>query len=117
MKKLLLLNLILIITTAGKAQITINFETPDSLLQIDTANVNNVWQIGAPTKTFFDSAYSAPNAIVTDTFNFYSDTNHSVFTLKVYDPSWGFFGPSIEVGYRHKFDTDSLQDGGYIEVS
>ncbi len=118
MKKLLLLHLILIIATVCKAQfITINFETPDSLVNIDTTIANNIWQISVPAKTFFDSAYSAPNAIVTDTLNFYPDTNLSSFTIMVWDPSWMFWDPSIGISFWHKFDTDSLQDGGYIEVS
>ena len=71
MKKLILV-LMLLIGMRGNAQIwqlseNIYFETTDSLLKIDTNLIGNIWQIGTPSKTFFDSAYSVPNAIVTDT--------------------------------------------------
>ncbi|MDA3953800.1 MAG: transposase [Bacteroidales bacterium] len=48
-----------------------------------------IWQIGTPNKTFFDSAYSSPNAIITDTVNYYPINN------KVH-----------EKGYRNKSLTD-----------
>ena len=35
---------------------TINFESPDTILKIDTAS-QNIWQIGIPDKLYFDSAY------------------------------------------------------------
>jgi len=40
----------------------------DSSLTIG-ADSNNIWQIGIPCKIFFNSAYSEPLAILTDTIN------------------------------------------------
>ncbi|MEI7981068.1 MAG: T9SS type A sorting domain-containing protein [Bacteroidota bacterium] len=96
-----------------------DFETPDSLLQIDISLTGNIWQIGTPSKIFFDSAYSIPKAIVTDTMNFYPPNNFSAFTIKISDPAWNpAYQPNrTSITFHHKYDTDSLQDGGYIEVS
>lgn len=91
-----------------------HLESPCSLIQLDTST-QNIWQIGEPQKPFFDTAYTCPNALVTDTINPYPVANNSYFdlTLSVYDYYW--FG--IIVGFRHKFQTDTLTDGGYIDVS
>lgn len=94
------------------------FEAPDSLLHIDTSLIDNIWQIGRPSKIFFDSAWSIPNAILTDTLQSYPTNNFSAFTIKVYDPAWNIPGDEVtSISYFHKFDTDSLHDGGYIEFS
>jgi len=122
MRKWILVFLLLIGISAN-AQISmlfenIYFETPDSLLKMDTMLIGNIWQIGRPSKTFFDSAYSIPNAIVTDTINFYPSNNLSTFTIKISDPSWNQQQLNrTSINFMHKFDTDSLIDGGYIEVS
>lgn len=97
---------------------TINFESnDDSVIKIDTTNPSNIWQIGKPQKTFFDSAYSKPNAIVTDTINFYSVNNISSFVLKIYDSNWLSWPPDIIISFMHKYDTDTLKDGGIVEIS
>lgn len=97
-------------------QFTINFENNNNtLIKIDTSNLSNIWQIGKPQKVIFDSAYSKPNAIVTDTINFYPPNNISSFTLKIFDSN--MFGWDIWVSLKHKYDTDSLMDGGYVEIS
>jgi hypothetical protein len=123
MKKLYLLISLAFISAASHSQgwsqpYTINFESPDSILSIDTVS-GNIWQIGRPSKTFFNNANSLPNAIVTDTLNYYPPNNLSSFKIKVYDPAWGpvwnFYW--IGVYFSHKYDTDSLHDGGYIETS
>jgi hypothetical protein len=90
------------------------FETPCILVNIDTS-AQNIWQIGEPQKPFFNEAYSIPNALITDTLNSYPTQNHSFFDLKfcVYD--YYIFG--IIVGFKHKYQTDTLSDGGYIDVS
>lgn len=96
---------------------TITFEEPYEYLVIDTSS-QNIWQIGEPNKIFFDSAYSIPNAIVTDTLNFYPINNNSYFDLKIgafnYDDGYPY---DIFIEIKHKFDTDTLKDGGFITVS
>ncbi len=95
---------------------TITFEEPYEYLKIDTSS-RNIWQIGEPNKIFFDSAFSTNNAIVTDTLNNYPVNNYSFFDLYIglYNNPWYYFSNFIEI--KHKFDTDTLKDGGYITVS
>lgn len=79
---------------------------------VDTTNSID-WQIGTPSKTHFDSAYSVTNAIVTDTLTNYPLNSNMHFDLHVQNniPH----GNLIE--FWHKLDSDSLLDGGFIEVS
>ena len=136
MKKSLLIISLSLITSFLSAQLplgyyeSISFDPPspvyisinvtDTILKIDTSIVGNIWQIGKPHKTIFDSAYSHPNAIVTDTIHYYPPNNFSAFTVKIFDPAWMSLtapSPCIEFSFMHKFDMDSLKDGGYIEIS
>lgn len=98
----------------------IDFENgKDSLIRIDKTNPSNIWQIGKPQKIFFDSAYSISNTIVTDTINSYPINNSSSFTLKLIDSvlMTQFAYPDIIVNFKNKYNTDTLKDGGYVEVS
>jgi len=98
----------------------ISLNTADSIiLKIDTSASENIWQIGKPHKTLFDSAYSRPNAIVTDTIHYYPPNNSSAFTIKIFDPAWtGYYiEDQDDISFKHKYDTDSLRDGGYVEIS
>ena len=89
-----------------------NLESYCGLLKMDTSS-QNIWQIGKPMKVFFDTAYSIPNALVTDTLNPYPVSNHSYFDLVIRN----FYYLDMIVSFRHKFQTDTLTDGGYIELS
>ena len=67
--------------------IYISINVPDStIFKIDTSVAGNIWQIGKPHKTIFDSAYSRPDAIVTDTIHDYPANNLSTFAIKIFDP-------------------------------
>ncbi len=90
------------------------FELDCNWIHLDTSALN-IWQIGTPEKPFFDTAYSIPNAIVTDTINPYPITNHSYFDVKL--SIYQQYYDNLIIGFRHKFQTDTLIDGGYIEVS
>lgn len=83
-------------------------------IDIDTVS-QNVWQIGTPQKTIFDSAATQPYAIVTDTINFYPTNNTSRFIAKV----WMNFGPwgIFALQWKQKLDLDQGFDGGIIEYS
>lgn len=100
--------------TKGQSDTTISFEGVSTLIQIDTSYADNIWQIGSPNKVVFDSAYSAPNTIVTDTVAFYPVNNLSSFTLQI--PFLNSID-MVDVNFRHKYDTQAGQDGGYIELS
>ena len=120
MKRLILIITCIILVTQLFSQSlydfydTINFEHPSSNLVIGTS-AENIWQIGKPGKLFFDSAYTYSNAIVTDTINYYPINNYSYFELKF---NFDLFKYSVfHVSFEHKFDTDTLKDGGYLNVS
>lgn len=82
---------------------------------IDTASTD-LWQVGAPQKGFFNAPLSSPNVIVTDTVNPYPAGNTSSFTVKAATNVFGFW-PVFFLRFYHAFDTDTLLEGGYLEVS
>ena len=93
---------------------TITFEAPDSVLNrcvvVDTVHYpHNRWQIGKPHKILFDSAYSWPNAIVTDTLFPYCPNDTSVFTIHFpweIINSLGYPDIPMDVYFNYKIDTD-----------
>ena len=94
----------------------ISFEEPSPYIKILPLS-QNIWQIGTPQKTLFNASYTLPKAIVTDTINNYPINNLSTFELIIgqfNDPvySWNVF-----LDFRHKYNSDADNDGGYITVS
>lgn len=77
----------------------------------------NLWQISEPNKTFFNSAYSPINAIITDEVDNYPLNNHSYFDMYISGVGGQNGLPQMQIQFKHKFDTDSLLDGGYISIS
>jgi len=89
----------------------------NSALFIDTVSYKrNQWQIGRPKKRVFDSAFTYPNAIVTDTSAPCLPNDTSVFVLKIAS------GPSPSAyelywfSFVYKLDIDS-GDIAMLEVS
>lgn len=95
---------------------TITFESGYEYLSLDTS-ADNIWQIGQPSKVFFDSAFSAPNAIVTDTLLNYPVNVNSHFDLYIGEYNFPEYPYNIAIQIQHKFDTDTLKDGCFISVS
>lgn len=87
-----------------------SYDTTTLSLEIDTSNINNIWQIGKPQKTIFNQAKTQPNAIVTDTTNTYPVNNNSVFYVNYSNYNCAYFE-----GYYY-CDTDT-NDYGTIELS
>jgi hypothetical protein len=78
----------------------------------------NCWQVGHPSKTYFNEAYSIPLAIVTDTGSSYPVNSQSSFSFRIIDTLFGPpCGGATYFQFKHKFDTDTLQDYGYVEYS
>jgi len=108
-------------TTFAQFNYIIDFDSPyseNNHIIIDTvSNLNNIWQIGVPDKTVFDSAYSITHAIVTDTLNPYPVNDTSSFILKHIRP--GVFGSneSLQLNFWFKFNSDTLTDYGMVEAS
>jgi hypothetical protein len=140
MKKLLLVILATVATINSKGQTNyinvcvdcnnlfhnFDFYSPtDStnyFFSIDTSQSNNLWQLGIPTKTVFNSGYGGPKAFVTDTLNPYPTNNISSFQFSMLNCSWitqgncgGYEG--VWVNIITKVNSDSTKDGGTIEVS
>jgi len=94
-----------------------NFENPNLRLVIDTSNVNNDWVISSTNKPFFGQANSLPNAIMTDSVNPYTPTNLSYFDLNFSAWDGAGFPFNMYIQFDHKYETDTLIDGGFITVS
>ncbi len=77
----------------------------------DTANI---WQIGRPQKTIFNSAATLPNALVTDTIHYYPVNNISRFTITIHP--WINYG-ILALQWKQKIDLDSGYDGAIVEYS
>jgi len=71
------------------------------------------WQVGHPSKTFFNAAYSAPLAIVTDTVNPYGINLNCSFSFSFENLPYG----ASYLEFTHKYDSDTLNDYGMVEVS
>ncbi len=84
------------------------------LIDMDTS-ASNVWQIGTPQKVIFNRAATLPNAIVTDTVNFYPTDNTSRFRIRIYN-DWGGWG-IFALQWMQKLDMDAAFDGGVVEFS
>jgi hypothetical protein len=99
----------------------LNFDTSLGFchLTIDTlTDSTNIWQVGKPQKTVFDSAYSPKNVIVTDSLNPYAINDTSYFIITNTTGFGGFTVPSVVLlsGYYY-VNTDTLTDYGKIEFS
>ena len=93
----------------------INFEDNQCPIYytIDTTQIGSIWNICTPNKPLFDSAYSVPKAILTDSSGTYPINDTSSFIIKTL--IGGFDVPCI--GGMYKMDCDSLHDFGIIEIS
>ena len=103
-------------------QCLLNFETSlhcwGDTLWVDTVNNhNNVWQIGQPNKTIFNSSHSAPNAIVTKLDTFYPTNDTSSFIIShIADMALNAYG-IMWINADFKINSDTLSDYGIIEFS
>ncbi len=96
----------------------LDFEAPEPYLGLDTAAVSgNIWQIGMPGKLLLNNTFSGNHAIITDTLNPYPVNNHSYFDVYIGGFNICIYPEMIFVEIYHQYDTDTLQDGGYITVS
>jgi hypothetical protein len=100
-------------------KVTIDFDTFSPYIKIDTSQPNNIWQIGKPKKTLFNSAYSGSNAIITDTVNPYPVINTSSFLLILpILPGKISREPLItQIEFYSKIDCDLADDSAIIEMS
>lgn len=124
MKQLLLLIPLTLIslTSIGQAWWGINFDNNswplyhDRIVRDTITNTNCLWQVGQPTKTIFTSAYSIPNAILTDTLNPVPANDTSVFYLKHERDNITMPFHAFRLHFWYRMDGDST-DFGTIEIS
>lgn len=79
---------------------------------------NQVWQVGYSSK--FDGVPSTKPALYTDTVLSYPVNMNERVTMVLYDidpQSGGTPSFSYDIRFWHRFETDSLTDGAYIEIS
>lgn len=99
---------------------TINFDNGYYLdkIFIDTiSNTNNSWKIGTPNKSFFQSAFSSPNAICTDLNKSYPSNDTSSFTISHQaEAGYAYYGGML-FSVKYRIDCDSINDYGIIEYS
>jgi len=96
-----------------------NYGCYNDYLWIDTiSDTNNIWQIGVPQKTIFNSAYSLSNAIITDTINPYpvNDTSSFIYVNIAECMGSPCSGVNLISG-QYKVNSDSLNDFGTIWFS
>ncbi len=121
MRRLIAILTVLLVANTIFAQWGTGFEYSNLLddhIIIDTvSNPNNIWQIGVPDKTVFDSAYSGTHVIVTDTLNPYPTNDTSSFIFKYKRPEPLGLNVSVQLNFWFKINSDSLQDFGMVEVS
>ena len=75
---------------------------------------NTAWEIGIPYKSGMNDTYDGFPALVTGLENNYSLNSSDYFEVKI--PYMYIWGEGI-LSFWHKYDTDSLKDGGFIELS
>lgn len=75
---------------------------------------NKIWEIGIPNKMGMNDSYDGLPAIVTGLNNTYPLNSSNYFEIEIpYEYIWG----EGILSFWHKYDTDSLNDGGIIELS
>lgn len=111
----LLLALCVLRSNAQGPPYAITFD-PGSPLQLDSVYPAGAWQVGAPDKPAFDSAWSAPGALVTDTMAPYpvGGPFYAEFHLPNSNGEWG---PAfIQLSFTHRLDFDTGEAAGWVEV-
>lgn len=94
----------------------LTFEDPSLFNRIKIPN--NKWQIGAPQKNLFTSAYSPTNVIVTDKINSYPINDTAIFIIKNLANNGFLHSTGTAAIYGKYFvNSDTLVDFGKIEFS
>lgn len=96
----------------GGSLLSLDDSSSQQFFYIDSIQEENIWQFGVPSKTYLDQPYSSPLALITDTSSFYPASNFSTVEMQILP------GETImEFSFFHKYDTDTLLDGGTVEMS
>lgn len=116
MKRLLLIPFLILLCFTSQAQyrgsIIDSCEFNEACVLLKNFSDTGLWQIGKPSKSFFNQAGGGVSGLLTDSVNTYSPNSHEYFDVQFENNYLG-----ITFAFWHRFDTDTLADGGYIEVS
>jgi hypothetical protein len=92
---------------------TLNFRPLHSWININNPETN-IWEVGQPSKSTFNKAHMGKLAIITDSTSSYPNNLNDYFYITI--PLNYVWGEGI-LSFYHKFDTDTLTDGGLIEIT
>lgn len=95
------------------SQINIGFETETGNYYSMGRGSDSIWQIVMPTKGRFTSAHSGNFALITDSTNFVAEGKTAIMNFNLVNSGCYNF----ELYFYHKYYTDSLHSGGFVEVS
>lgn len=115
MKRLLLIPFLILVSFSAQGQrqgvIIDSCGFHDSCSLVKNLSDTGLWQIGTPSKVFFAQGGNGNKALLTDSANNYPPNTHEYVDIhfeSIYN---------IRFAFWHRYDTDTLADGGYIEVS
>lgn len=97
----------------GFGQINIRFENETGYNYSMQRGSDSIWQIAMPTKGRFTSAHSGDFALMTDSVNYQLSSKSACIDFDFV--KGGCF--NLQLSFYHKFYTDSLHSGGFLEVS
>jgi hypothetical protein len=111
MNKLILCLFVLFTIESNAQSELVDFESTPQYVTIDS--LTGCWQIGTPSKTIFDTAYSSSHALMTDTLNPYPNDSisYAYFSFPTINSS-----STYSISFKHRYDSETDVDGGYIEV-
>jgi len=121
MRNLITLLLLLPICVSAQLQRSQSFDGNDTIpsnrldIVIDQP-LNSSWQIGSPDKVIFDTSFSQPNVIVTDTISPYPISDTSSFSFGLDKNGFPFVGV-YAVNWVQKLDLETNADLGLLEFS
>ncbi|MFN5324366.1 MAG: CARDB domain-containing protein [Bacteroidota bacterium] len=94
-----------------------DFETGPQWIAVNPVTFNstpNSWQLGTPSQTVINGAYSGANAWMTGLGNNYPNTD----TSALFTPLFSVDNTKCyKLSFYHKFQTDPYVDGGIVEYS
>lgn len=126
--KTLLLYLLTLIAPICSAQIyrsgdiegkdSCDFMSGCSIVQLDVS-AQNIWNIGQPNKLVFTGGKNDSMCLFTDTSLHYKENISSSFQVyaTVKNGDYNYLDGNALLSFWHKLNTDTLKDGGFIEIS
>lgn len=116
MKRLLLIPFLILVSLTTQAQrqgVKIDScSFKESCALVRNLSDTGLWQIGAASKVFFAQGGIGSSGLLTDSAKGYLPNKDEYVDVRFEN-----FDLNIRLAFWHRFDTDTLADGGYIEVS